>query len=143
MNFFARVFYDLYDDFAITRIGNTSQTSSKFWGLLKDYNMVQVGGCQEKVTHGDDLLFAFDAYSKAHFLKLQASKTTIQAGDSVTLTVTDGATGEPVEGATVGSVLTNTFGRATLSFQNLGAQVLKAERSDSIRSNGVLLTVIA
>ena len=110
---------------------------------MKDYNFTPVGGCQEKVQHGDDLLFAFDAFSKAHFLKLEASKTTIQAGDSVTLTVIDGATGEPIEGATVGNVLTNTFGRATLSFKNLGVHVLKAERADSIRSNGIMLTVIA
>lgn len=55
-----------------------------------------MGGCQEKVQHGDDLLFAYDAYSKAHVLKLQASKSTVQIGDSITLSVVDGATGEPI-----------------------------------------------
>lgn len=110
---------------------------------MKDYKFTSVGGCQEKVQQGDDLLFAFDAYSKAHFLKLEASKATIKSGDSITFTVTDGATGEPIEGATVGNVLTNTLGRAKLSFKTLGVHTLKAERSDSIRSNGIMLTVIA
>ncbi|CAF1173382.1 unnamed protein product [Adineta ricciae] len=133
----------LYDDYTIVRIGNTSQTSSKFWSTFVDYEFTQVGGCQQKVKHGQHLLFAFDGYNKAHFLKLETSNSIIQIGDSLTVLVTDGRTGEPIHSATVGGMLTNATGHAQVTFKNLGAQRLKAERPDSIRSNTLVITVTA
>jgi hypothetical protein len=138
---FYRTYYQLYDDYSITRIGNTSQTSSKFWSTLLDYKFVQVGGCQQKVKQGQDLLFAFDAFNKAHFLKLEISQKIIQIGYPLTVTVTDGLTGQPIDGATIGGVTTNTDGRATITFKDLGLQRLKAERYDSIRSNEIIVAI--
>jgi hypothetical protein len=143
LSIFYRTYFELYDDYSITRIGNTSQTSSKFWNALVDYKLLQVGGCQQKVKQGQDLLFAFDAFNKAHILKLETSQKIIKIGSPLTVTVTDGLTGEPIYGATVGGVRTNTLGHATITFRNLGAQRLKAERSDSIRSNGIMIAVTA
>ncbi|UJR07224.1 hypothetical protein I4U23_011512 [Adineta vaga] len=132
---------ELYDDYSITRIGNTSQTSSKFWTTLLDYQFTQVGGCQQKVKHGQNLLFAFDAFNKEHFLKLETTKNIIEIGNPLTVRVTDGRTGKPIHGATVGGVLTNSMGHAMITFKNLGAQRLKAERSNSIRSNILMINV--
>lgn len=63
----------------------------------------------------------------------------------IAVVVTDGLTGEPIENATVGpvnngpGVTTNADGEATLSFPTAGKHRVKAERSDSIRSNSLLI----
>jgi len=140
-HFFSRTFYELYDDYSITRIGNTSQTKSQYWDILIDYSFINVGGCQQKVKQGDNVLFAFDAFNKKHFLKLETSNYMSKIGSLIAVKVTDGLTNQPIEGAIVGNQLTNSNGFATLAFNSLGMQKLKAERSDSIRSNAIAIYI--
>ena len=136
-----RTFNAQFDDFFITRIHNTSQTSSQYWGILLGYQFIQIGGCQQRVGAGDDLLFAFDAFNKAHFLRLDASQKRVSLGARILIRVTDGATGLPVMGARVADQLTDVNGSAQIVFKSLGVQKIRAERADSIRSNSLDITV--
>lgn len=59
----------------------------------------------------------------------------------ITVTVIDGSTNDPIEGASIGGQLTNADGHATLTFGTDGVHNLKAERADSIRSNTLKVIV--
>ncbi len=132
-----RIFYELYDDYSITRIGNTSQTKSQFWNVLINYNLINIGGCQQKVNENDNILFAFDAFNKKHCLKLQTLNSTSKIGSPFMVKVTDGLTNQPIQGAMIENQLTDMNGFVTLVFHSLGMRKLKAERDDSIRSNTI------
>jgi hypothetical protein len=134
------IFQPQFDDYFVTRIAASAQTDTQFWGILRNYEFTPVGGCQQRVHLGDQVLWAFDAFNAAHFLKL-AGPATIRAGRPFTVLVTDGRTGEPISGATVGGQTTGTDGTATLTLSARGPHRLKAERSDSIRSNAIHVLV--
>jgi hypothetical protein len=133
-----------FEDYFITRIAEDAQTDTRFWGILLNYQFTPVGGCQQRIHFGDQVLFAFDAFNKQHFLKLTGSHVA-RTGQPTTVTVTDGQTGQPIAGATVGpinntgSATTDAHGKAQVTFQNGGLKRLKAERADSIRSNALLV----
>jgi hypothetical protein len=129
-----------FDDFFITSIGGVSQTSTQFWGLLLNFQFTPVPGCQQEVERDDNVLFAFNAFNAVHFLKLTGPHTA-NLHTPVTLTVTDGQTGSPVAGANVNGKTSDTNGHVVLTF-TLGLKQLKAEKSDSIRSNRVTILVL-
>ncbi|KAJ7768264.1 hypothetical protein B0H16DRAFT_1882173 [Mycena metata] len=138
-----------FDDFFITKIASSAETSTQFWGLLLDYQFTPVGGCQQEVKTGQSILWAFDAFSKTFFLKLAAVSHTTKVGKPFLVTVTDGTSGVPISGATVNvfgkgseSVVSDENGVASIVFKHAGVYKLKAERSDSIRSNMVDVIVI-
>ncbi|KAJ7040700.1 hypothetical protein C8F04DRAFT_995438 [Mycena alexandri] len=138
-----------FDDFFITRIASSAETNTQFWGLLLDYEFTPVGGCQQEVKTGQSILWAFDAFNKAFFLKLAALSHTTKVGKPFTVTVTDGTSRVPIAGATVNvsgkggeSVISDENGVASIVFEYAGVYKLKAERSDSIRSNMVDVVVI-
>jgi len=130
-----------FDDFFITSIDGVSQTSTEFWGILLNFQFIPVGGCQQEVKFNDDILFAFDAFDKAHFLKLTGPKTA-HVGEPVTLTVTDGQDGSPIAGATVDGDTSDANGNVIVTFGQAGLKEVKATRSDSIRSNQLTILVI-
>ena len=134
-----------FQDYFITSIGDTTQTSTQFWGLLSNLVFTARRGCQTEVSSNAETLWAFDAFNAESFLKLDAlTSTTVPAGGSVTFAVggSDGS-GDvaPAAGAAVGGQTTSNQGVATVSFPNVGFYSLKAERSGSIRSNAVIVTV--
>lgn len=133
-------YFDSFDDYQIDRVGPDASTSSEFWGQFVNSQASQVGGCQEIVKSGDEVLWAFDAFSKENVLKL-ASPTSATTGRPFTVRVTDGANGQPQSGATVGGVTTDAGGNAQLNFAEAGIYPLKAERPQSVRSNGVTVCV--
>lgn len=96
---------------------------------------------------GDEVLWAFDAFSKTHFLKLEGPATVL-AGRPTQFTVTDGMVGGAVGNATVvasggvGSQVSDAEGHVTFTFRTPGIRNLKADREESIRSNGVSVVVI-
>ena len=135
-----------FQDFLIDRIGPDSGTSfTSYWGTALNFQPTLRGGCQERVAAGDEALFALgDVYSQ-HLLKLTGPGTAT-AGIPFTVQVLDGKDESPMAGADVrsgGTVLgtTGADGSATVSLASTGNQVLKAERSDAIRSNGLALCV--
>ena len=132
-----------FDDFFINRIGpdtNGGPPAFPSWGYARNYTPSQVGGCQEKVQAGDDVLFAYDFFSKVHLLKLNGPAS-VGTGEPAVLTVVDGQNGSAVGGASVGGATTGVDGRATVSFPTAGVQKLKADRADSVRSNALEICV--
>lgn len=129
-----------YDDIFITRIGKDTNNTSQFWGILLGYQYTSVGGCQQRVKNGDDLLFAFDAFSKDYFLKLEAPLVA-KVGVPVQFNVTDGMSGVVVGGAVVGGQTSDAEGHVTLTFDKPGVHTFKAEQTNAIRSNAVVIAV--
>ena len=132
--------FDSFQDFLIDRVGSDSATQSQFWGQYVNSQPSQTGGCQELLASGDEVLWAFDAFSKQHVLQLSgpADATT---NEVVEVTVVDGQDGSPVPGADVAGTPTGSDGRATLQFPEPGVYTLKASRADSVRSNALRLCV--
>ena len=82
-------------------------------------------------------------FRSQHFLKLDGP-VLVKSGVPATFTVTDGATGNPIVGATVGGPgVSGIGGEVQVVFHSLGKRSLKAERNDSIRSNRVEFLVVA
>ena len=129
-----------FDDYFISSIAGQSQTSTQFWGLLLNFQFTPVGGCQQQVKTGDEVLWAFDAFSKNSFLKLSGPKTAM-VGKAVTLTVKDGSTGNAVAGATVNGQTSDVDGKVSVVFGKKGVVTVKAEKEGSVRSNAVPLLV--
>jgi hypothetical protein len=129
-----------FDDFFITRVGGETQTATQFWGILLNGAFTAVGGCQQRVATGDEVLFAFDAFSKSHALAL-TGPARVRVGRPATYHVTDEQTGTPIAGASVNGATSNAAGDATVTFTAPAVTRVKADRSDSIRSNAVITTV--
>ena len=96
---------DGFEDFLIDRIGPDSSTSSEFWGHFNNFESSMVGGCQQRVGTGDEVLWVYDAFSKAQALNL-TGPTSARTGQSFSVQATNGATGAPLAGASVGGQLT-------------------------------------
>ena len=128
------------NDFQITRIGSAGQTTTKFWGLVLNFQQLQVGGCQQQVATGDQVLFAFDLFSMRHILKL-TGPTHATSGRKFKVKVVDGQDNKPVAGAKVGVARTNSKGVASTSFKGAGRAVLKATAPLSVRSNALIVQV--
>jgi hypothetical protein len=134
--------FDGFDDFGIDRIGPDASNSSQFWGYALNFTPTSIGGCQQQVKAGDEVLFGFDFFSKQHLLKLSGPNTA-PTGTPVTVNVVDGQDSSAMSGATVGGKTTGADGNASLTFTSPGIVHLKAERSDSVRSNALDLCVYA
>jgi hypothetical protein len=132
--------FDGFQDFLVDRVGPDSATQNQFWGQYVNSQASQVGGCQEIVKAGDEVLWAYDAFSKTHVLRLSGpgSATT---GQVIEVSVVDGQDESVIAGASVGNGLTGADGRAMLSFSEAGVYKLKASRADSVRSNALSVCV--
>lgn len=62
-----------FQDFFITRISQTAQTSNQFWGVLINEQFTPTGGCQSQFRNGDRGLWAFDAFNANAFLVVSIS----------------------------------------------------------------------
>jgi hypothetical protein len=135
--------FDGLQDFSVDSIGSDAADvgSGRFWGLLLNGKPTDVGGCQQRVADADEILFAYDLFQKAHVLRLSAPTTVIEAGQATVLAVLDSQNGAPVEGAAVAGATTAADGRATAVFPTPGSVTVRAEKSDSIRSNAVTICV--
>lgn len=75
-----------YDDYFISRIGQTSQTSNQFWGVLTNEVFTPTGGCEYLSFNGDRGLWAFDVFNKNYPLIVsiragaRARKLTVMLG---------------------------------------------------------------
>ena len=130
-----------FDDFFITSIGGVTETPIQFWSLLLNFQFTQVGGCQQEVKRNDKVLFAFDAFNKAHFLNLTGPNIAFLL-TTVIFNVTDGQSGSPVVGATMNGRTSDLKGQISFTFSTIGEKVLKAEKPDSIRSNRHIILII-
>lgn len=101
-----------------------------------------MGGCQFEVKAGDEVLWAFDAFNKEAFLKVEPSALKVKRGGSRSVSVTDGKTGKAVQGAVIGGVTTDGNGKAMLRFENQGTFRYKATREGAVRSNVLVVVVV-
>lgn len=131
-----------FQDYGIDSIGPDASdfTNNRYWGYAHNWQAANVGGCQQKVGQGDEVLFAYDYFSKAHLLRLSAPQKA-ETGQAVSVRVVDGQNDAPVPNASVHGALTGADGRAVLSFGTPGTRRLKAERGDSVRSNAAEVCV--
>jgi hypothetical protein len=129
-----------FGDFGIDSIGPDAMQlpNGPFWGYALNFVPSQVGGCQQRVNAQDEVLFAYDFFSKAHLLRLDGPPRAV-TGQPFQVTATDGQNGQPLEGATVtgASAPTDAAGHAAVTLAGAGLGTLKAERPDSVRSNRV------
>jgi hypothetical protein len=134
-----------FSDFSIDGIGpdNVPPSFDPYWGYFLNNVASQVGGCQQQVAQGDDVLFAFASYGSP--LLLLATPGRAATGEPVQVTVEEnegnGGSSKPASGANVGGATTDPSGHATLSFADAGNHVLKASRGGSIRSNAATVCV--
>lgn len=136
----AGTWFDSLQDFQIDRIGPDASSSNAFWGYALNFQPSLLGGCHHQVTTGDSVLFGYDFFSKAHLLKLTGAGSA-NVAEPVTVTVTDGQDGTAIPGAAVGGQTTGSSGTATLTFNSTGVKHVKADRSDSVRSNALNVCV--
>jgi hypothetical protein len=127
-------------DFNVSKIGPDAATSSAFWGVAVQWKSLEVGGCQFKVSPGEEVLWAYDLFSKKHILRLTGPKRA-KAGKRFTVKVVDGQTNKPVAGAKVGGKKTNSGGIARLRFTKAATKRLKATEPTSVRSNQIAVKV--
>ena len=130
-----------FSDFVVSKIGPDSATSSQFWGVAVQGQQLQVGGCQFKVSPGEEVLWAFDMFSKKHILEASGPRR-IRAGKAFKVKVIDGQDGKPVAGARVGGKKTNAKGVVKLRYRHIGTKRLKARKADSVRSNQLRVKVL-
>lgn len=137
-----------YQDFLVTRIGPDAQdqVAGKYWSLAVNFSSAQVGGCQQRVVSGDEVLFAYDVfggppdYAPKPLLKL-VGPGKARSGTETTVTVTNGATGAPFPGASVGGTQTGADGKAAVVLASPGVARLKASAAGTIRSNTLQICV--
>jgi hypothetical protein len=144
-------------DFFVTQIGpDKEETVAPFaaWGLAINYTTSEVGGCEVALIPGTEVLWAYNYFNLTHLLSLSGPPT-VEAGELFTVRVTDGHSGEPISGAAIGEdiggvttvipggPLTNANGEAAVVLTHAGAVMLKATRSDSVRSGGLAVCVHA
>ena len=131
-----------FEDFGIDRIGpDATDNVALFWGYARNYQYPEVGGCQQRVEAGDEVLYTFDSFGKP-LLRLEGPRRAV-VGQSVALSVTDGTTGQPLDGATISGMpgTTGADGRLAVSFGSDGVQRLKAGRDGAVRSNSIEVCV--
>jgi hypothetical protein len=147
-------FDSAFDDYFISRIGPDSQTATQFWGTLDNFQFTPLSDCEQEVTPGKEVLWAYNAFNVNHFLKLSAPATTVAPNQDLIVTVVDGSNGQAMSGATVApvttdpadgfetvdtgdpaAVTTDGSGSATLSWSTPGWKRVKAVQASSLRSN--------
>lgn len=142
---------DGFQDFFVGSIGPDTADSSNFWGYALNGVPTSVGGCQQQVESGDEVLFyyggTFDNILRASGprkvragrrfdVKVRAYVTSYDSAGNASTEV------KPIAGARIGGKKTNSKGIATLRFKTTGTKRLKATRAKSVRSNQLAVKVL-
>jgi hypothetical protein len=134
-----------FGDFFFDRIGpDTNQSTAPYtsWGYFLNGTLSSIGGCQQQVHQGDDVLFTYSVYGQpllqlaapARAATGQAFEVTVQQNDG-------GGNRTPAAGAAVAGATTDAAGHATVSFADAGQHTFKATRADAVRSNAATVCV--
>jgi hypothetical protein len=126
-----------FEDFTIDKVGpDASDTAGgKYWGQVLNYKDTQLGGCQIQVHKADKVLIAFNSYGHPK-LKLKGPKQ-VTAGKAFTVTVIDGQSGKPFEGAKVRGRTTDSKGHVKITLKHVRTYRLKATAKQAVRSNAL------
>jgi hypothetical protein len=136
-------YFSDFEDFGIDKVGPDAADTknNRYWGQVLNYEDTQVGGCQQQIKAGDQVLVAFNSFGHPK-LRLSAPKQAA-VGKPVRLTVIDGETGKPFEGALVRGKTTGPAGHVVVTFSKAGTRRFKARAKDAIRSNQARVQVHA
>jgi hypothetical protein len=140
-----------FSDFLVNGIGPDDATDSEFWGNAVNGVPPSLGGCQQQIKAGDEVLWYFGGTFK-QILEANSAKTT-RVGRTfrvkvVAVVTTFDSTGKsstqtkPVKGAKIGGKKTDSKGIATFRFRSPGVKRLKATKAESVRSNQVRVKVL-
>ena len=130
-----------FEDYSVDRVGPDAATSSEFWGQLVNSKFSSVGGCQERINTGDEVLWAFDAFSKTQAAG-SPGPTSHDRGKPFTVAVTNGGHRRAARGPQRSAArVTGADGKAALTFDQAGIYRLKATAPDSVRSNALNVCV--
>lgn len=144
--------YPGYDDYFIQRLGPDAEDGGAFayWGIVVNRAFTPTGGCQYRVTEGDDVLWVWDAFNGRPFLWLSATASSVAVGEPFSVLVesdgpvegvkvapvsTDAAGDQTVLAADAAAVTAGADGRATLTFATPGWHRVKADAPGRVRSN--------
>ena len=131
----ARYYPDFGNEFFLETVeGETPDfdATSTYWSLFDDGVATQTGMCGTAVQGGDEIVFAVTDGDDP-LLALSAADTA-RPGETVELTVTDRADGQPVAGAAVGGQTTGADGKARVTATQRGTTAYKATMPGTIRS---------
>ena len=128
-----------FEDFSIDRVGPDSSDTkrNRYWGQVLNFKDTQVGGCQQQLKAGDKVLVAFNSYGHPK-LKLTGPHHATP-GQAFRVTVVDGQTGKPYEGATVRKNLTDAQGHVQVMLPRRGTFRFKARDFGAVRSNALVV----
>ena len=135
-----------FSDFSINRIGpdTVPQDYSSYWGYLLNGVSTQIGGCQQQVQQGDNVLFVFAPFGTPLLELAAPSRAATGESFQVTVQENDGnGARKPAAGAYVEGQTTDSNGHATLSFGDAGDHRFKALRNGAVRSNAASVCVYA
>ncbi|WP_049793211.1 hypothetical protein [Conexibacter woesei] len=173
LDFDAR-WFPAFDDYFIQRFGPDAEDANgyAYWGILLNGVLTQVGGCQQRVRPGQELLWAYDAFRARPFLRLARDGDdgavpepilTVDPGAPLRLRVVgrDGSNPAvtPAEGVPIVPVTTGAYGfqsfapaslarsaadgTATVTFTTPGWQRIKAvDDAGHVRSNRIDVCVV-
>jgi hypothetical protein len=131
-----------FDDFVVNKIGPDAASTTQYWGVALQGKPLEVGGCQQLLSAGEEVLWAYDLFSKKHVLRAVGPQR-VRAGRVVRVKVVDTMNNRvPVKGALIGGKKTNAGGVVKLRFRTTGTKRLKATKSDSVRSNQLNVKVL-
>jgi len=138
---FDGTFNSYYEDFLISTINNETPSNPAFWQISLNFQPIQVGGCQQKVKEGDQVLFAVvpNWNPPTPSLRLTGPRTAV-TGRAFNVTVTvinDAGNAVPFQGAMVGGQTTNAQGIASVTLTTIGLQRLNATTTTprTVKSN--------
>jgi hypothetical protein len=137
---FQGTWFDSFEDVSFETIAGQSVAydpgpPGRYLVEYKNAASAFVGSCQDQISNGDDILYAYGTGAE-QLLKL-AGPATATPGATATLHVTDAATGTPVSGATVDGKTSAADGSVAFALAAPGPVTFKAAKDGAIRSNSV------
>ncbi|PSK46023.1 hypothetical protein B9Z65_4991 [Elsinoe australis] len=136
-----------FNDYFITRIGNSAQTGNQYWGVLRNEVFTTSGGCGAGVQAGDRSQWIFDAFNKNTLLTVSPEYAAATAGQgSVTVTVRgqspNGGGSNAFAGAAMAGQTSAADGTVTIPIpRQAGCYQYKATANGAVRSNAFYLAV--
>jgi hypothetical protein len=139
---FAATWSATFEEYFLTTVQGEQPdftTSQTFWSLFVDGTASSTGMCEAFLHQGEDVLWAVTD-GDDHLLTLSGPASGTR-GDTVTVSVKDRDTGQPVPNAYVGGTQTSDDGTAAIALNVHGTATFKASKPGMIRSNALIVTV--
>ncbi len=130
-------------DYFVTKIGgdvNGGPPDYPSWGVFLNSEATSAGGCQVRVHAGDEVLWAYDAFSKNGVAQFSGPDSA-QTGQQVDVKLFDNATKAPLTDGMLGPFPADANGVAHPRYDTPGIYRLKVEAPKKVRSRFYKLCV--